>query len=398
MKFLLRKRVLLDFLVRRSGLLLLVAFGFLGVWVVDDYSASVDTRYQRSLVFRNLDYVLGDSEVFSHDPTELNDLYGVAFELPLTLIEFALGLDDIRDIYLMRHLVTHLLFLAGGYFCYLLAYRLFDNRLLAVLAILLFLLHPRIYAHSFFNSKDAPFLSMFMICLYMMHRVFDRGSSWWWFALFGVGVGLLINLRIMGMVLLVAVLTMRGLDFLCVSGRDERRHVLLTGVVFAFFAVLTVYGTLPFLWSNPLSNSIEWFTASASHPLNDWQLFRGEWFWSRDSHPLEYVPVWFSITMPPAVLALGVVGISVLVLRGIAVPMDVLRDTRLRFWFMLVGCFVVPILAFLSLCLHICNIQHDLLQWKKSASFEGIISFSNEMRCQMLWRISSNQVLSLAKF
>ena len=332
--------------------MLLVAFGLTGVWVVDDYGVSVDTRIQRDLAFHNLDYVLGNVESLKQD---YHKFYGVAFELPLLLTEIALGLDDIRDIYLTRHLVSHMFFLTGGFFCYLLARRLFENRLLAVLAMLLFLLHPRIYAHSFFNSKDVPFLSMFMICLYLAHRAFDRDGRWWRFALCGAGAGLLVNLRIMGFVLPAAVVAMLFLDLVRVPEGKDRRHVLSSVAVFVLSTLLTVYAVSPFLWSDPVGSGIEWFATSSHHNLKDLQLFRGEWFWSHDHHPPEYVPVWFSITTPPAVLALGLVGMSALVLRGLFRPMDVLRDRRLRFWLMLVGCFVLPIVAVMVLSSNVYN-------------------------------------------
>ena len=342
MKVLSRKRVQLDFLFRHSGLLLLVVFGFLGVWVVDDYGASGDTSIQRGLAFQNLDYVLGNNQVLRQD---YNRFYGVAFELPLLLTELALGLDDTRDVYLMRHLVSHLFFLTGGFFCYLLARRLFGNRLLALLAMLLFLLHPRIYAHSFFNSKDIPFLSMFMICLYLVHRAFGRDGGWWWFAVCGIGVGLLINLRIMGVVLLAAVAAMLMLDLVRVPEGRGRRRVLASLAVFVMSSLLTVYATLPFLWSDPIGSGIEWFATSSHHPHNQLQLFRGEWFWSRDYHPPEYVTVWMSITTAPAVLVLGIAGMLIVLMRGAYSLRDVFRNARLRFGFLLVGCFVLPIVA-----------------------------------------------------
>ena len=138
--------------------------------------------------------------------------YGAAFEAPLALLlERIIGMEDSRDILLGRYLLTHLVFLAGGVFCYLLVLRMFNSRPLALVALVLFLLHPRIYAHSFFNSKDVPFLAMFMIALWLVHRAF-RHDTLGAFVLCGAGVGLLVNLRIMGVILFAAVLALRALD------------------------------------------------------------------------------------------------------------------------------------------------------------------------------------------
>ena len=178
---------------------------------MDDYGANWDTGTQRWLAFQNLWFMLSPE---THPlPEGHNRFYGVAFQIPLLLAEWALSSDHSRDIILSRHLVSHLFFLAAALFCSLLTYRLFNNRLLAFIALLLFLLHPRLYALSFTDSKDLPFLSMFMICLYLTHKAFAKDTLGA-FLILGVGVGVLVNLRIMGIMLFPAILAMRALDML----------------------------------------------------------------------------------------------------------------------------------------------------------------------------------------
>ena len=52
------------------------------------------------------------------------------------------------------------------------------SAIIALLAMPLFPLHPRLYAHSFFNAKDPTFLSVFMIALYLTRRAFRRDTVW----------------------------------------------------------------------------------------------------------------------------------------------------------------------------------------------------------------------------
>ena len=345
------------FLARHVGLIVLILFAVVGIWVLDDYGVALDTGVQRDIAIRNLDYVLGRRDVIYPDGVKDN-FYGVSFELPLLLLERALGLDDTRDVHLMRNIVTHLFFLAGGFFCYLLAYRLFGSRLLALLAMLLFLLHPRIYAHSFFNSKDIPFLSMFMICLYLTYWSFMKGGAWRFFAL-GVASGVLMNLRIMGVTLFVMVVCMQVLDVLQASSAGDRRRVLVTAGVFVLSCAVTLYAVSPYLLSDPFGNTIEWFAVFSQHPYPVDQMFRGNVIVSTVVNPPEYVPVWMSITTSPAVLVLGVAGMLIVFLRGASNPLDVIRNTRLRFGFMLVGCFMLPILAVIVLS---SNVYHSWRQ------------------------------------
>lgn len=342
----------LDFIRHYSTLIIvLMIFVAVGIWVLDDYGMAVDEGVQRNLAIRNINYLLrGDEAILRYD----NFYYGMVFEMPLLMIERMLGLDDSRHVWLMRHIITHLFFLVGGLFCYLLAYRMFDNKFLAILAMLLFLLHPRLYAHSFFNSKDIPFLSMFMICLYLIHRSFSNGNVWQ-FVLCGIGVGILINLRIVGIMLLLAVIGMRTLDIFQASTTDERKRVLITTGAFVLMSLIVVYGVSPYLWGDPVEGFIEWFNIFSQHPTNVLQLFRGELIYSKNVHPAGYIPLWLSITTPPIMLLLGAAGMLIVLMRGLKRPSEIIANTRLRFSFLLIGCFLLPIVAVIVLSSNIYN-------------------------------------------
>ena len=205
------------FLARHSAIIALAALAVVGAAVLDD-GISGDEEAYRTMGIASFDYILGDEDALVREG-HIHRVFGVAFEVPLIAVERILGLGDSRDIYLSRHLLTHALFLVGGFFAWLLTYRLFGSRLIATLAMPLFLPHPRMYAHSFFNLRDMPFLSVFMIALYLIHRAFRRDSVWA-FALCGAGVGLLANIRIMGVMLIPAVLGMLALDVFYAMKRE----------------------------------------------------------------------------------------------------------------------------------------------------------------------------------
>ena len=329
-----------------GALVALALFLAAGLAVLDDYGLPKDGLIQRVIALYNIDYVLSTEADALELPEGVrpHDLfYGVAFEAPLALAERVFGLQGGRSIYFARHLLTHLYFLTGGLFAYLLASRLFRNRLLALAALLLFLLSPRLYAHSFFNSKDIPFLVTFMIMLFLAHRAF-RKDALWSFALLGAGVGLLMNIRIMGVVLFAAVPAARSLDLLFAPGWEERKRAVVTIGVFALAGALTVYATMPHLWVNPVGQSIEWWTTLSSHPLVLWELLGGEPVVT--SHlPARYLPVWFSITNIPAALLLGGIGALAVCGQAAARPRNLLRNTRLRFLAFIAACFAAPVLA-----------------------------------------------------
>ena len=321
------------------ALLALALFLVVGLAILDDYGLTDDESYHRGVFLSKLTQLQGKH---ADVPTEHDNFYGGAFQFPLLFAERAFGLRDVREIYLARHLLTHLLFLVGGLLAYLLGRRLFRNRLLALFAMLAFLLHPRLYAHSFFNAQDIPFLVMFAVALYLAHRAFRRGTVAA-FILLGVGVGILLNLRIMGAVLLAAVPALRALDLAFAPSLAERKRVLLTTGAFALAFFLTIYGSLPYLWSGPFGRAAEWWAVLADHPYKPDALFRG--LYGRSADFPEYIPVWFSITSPPFALLLGLIGGALILLRLTRAPREALRNTRLRFDLALAGCFALPILA-----------------------------------------------------
>ena len=337
--------------------LTLAAFAAVGVAVLDDYGVAVDEVAQRFIGQAVIDSVLPGAaglpadRIINHPEYGYvllphDRYYGAAFEAPLVLIERLLGLADSRAVLLSRHLLTHLFFLTGGFFCWLLVYRLFGDRWLALFALLLFLLHPRIYAHSFFNSKDLPFLAMFMIALYLLERAFHRGTAAA-FAACGAGVGVLINLRVMGVMLFAAAAGLRTLDLLQARGRAERRRVLATAGAFALAAAGTLYALSPYLWRDP-SAIIDGLAMLSRHPNHVATLFQGEpvrW----PSIPPHYLPTWMAITTPPATLLLCLTGAAAVTRRGVARPAGILRNGPVRFGWLLAACLALPPVAVVAL-------------------------------------------------
>ena len=325
-----------------QALALCVLFAIAGVAVLDDYGVTWDEFDQRRTAIVVADNALGISE----EPRRAHDrYYGVAVEMPLLLAERAFGLHDSRPIYLTRHLLTHLFFIAGGFVCGLLAYRMLGSRWIALFAMLMFLLHPRLYAHSFFNSKDIPFAVMLIIALYLTHRAF-RKDTLGAFLLCGIGAGLAINLRVFGLMLLPMILAIRAPDLWQADGK-ERKRILTTGAAFLAAALGTAYIIHPYYWENPL-RFIEGVRVLSQHPTIIQNLFMGQTYWS-DAVPWNYIPVWFAITAPPLTLLLGAIGCAAVCREGISRPLAALRTRETRFRVLLLGCFVIPVVAVIAL-------------------------------------------------
>ena len=325
----------------------------LGAAVLDDYGVSLDTVYQRDFGHATLELVWGDDAAFKRRglSSEIRH-YGAAFEAPLALVERLLGQADSRGIYLTRHLLTHLALLAGAGAAALLARRLFGGTWPALFALAAFVLHPRLYAHSFLNSKDAPFAALFMVCLCLAERAFRHGTAGA-FALLGAGVGVLVNLRVMGALLFAAVLGLKALDVALARSCAVRRCALASGGAFVAAAAATLYAVSPHLWPDP-SGLVDTFALLYQLPHHLPTLFAGtvvQW----PDIPAGYIPTWVAVTTPPALLALCLAGAAAALGRGLVPLADATRVASPRFGLLLVACPALTIAAVVAVHANVYN-------------------------------------------
>lgn len=336
---------MIPFIKKYSGVLLLILCVCVGLLTFKQYGIGWDELDQHDLGMASYKYVFegnpGLKTIFTKD-------HGIAFEMPLTVIEKVFGLEDTRDIYLMRHLVTHLFFLTGALFLLLLIDFLYKNKTLAIIGFLLLILSPRIYSHSFFNSKDIPFLSMMIICFYLNALAFNK-KSFLFFILLGLGVGLLINIRIMGSLLFCCILTCLFLDIL--SERKNflmlKKNILLL-IFFSIATVATLILTWPFLWENPVQNFMYAFKNMSRFPWGDRVLFHGMLVPST-SIKWNYGIEWFLMTTPVVYILTGLAGIGLLIINTTKQPVLFLKNTMERNNLIFIVCFIMPVVLVILL-------------------------------------------------
>ena len=323
-----------------AALGVLAAVFAVGVLAADDYGLATDHGLQYELGRATVDWVLGENEDLLYSNIRY---YGAAFEVALLAVERVLGLTDVRHIYLSRYILSHCLFLIGAFACYMLARRLFNSRTLAFYAMLFFLCHPRLHVISFFNSKDMPFLSMFMIALLVAHWVLCRRAGVGGFALLGVWSGLAGTIRPMAFLLVALVALARCVD-LFGAPRRERMRILAGIGTLGLCSCAAFFAGLPYLWGNPPARFAEWFALMSDHTNVVKALFLGELI-STDQRPFSYLPVWFAITTPPFVTVLALLGSGAFFAKLAARPSRALADSRLRFQVLLAACVLATVVV-----------------------------------------------------
>ena len=160
-------------------------FFVLGIKVCADYLVTPDEPLHRINGFISLKYIvdlfsinLKNTEIFNEIPNLYNDwrkTYGVAFDLPLSSLELLFNLN-IENSFLLRHYFNFLIFFTSVIYFFILAKRITKNEKLAFLGVLILVSTPRIFSHSFYNSKDIIFLSLFIISIYYLLELINKFS------------------------------------------------------------------------------------------------------------------------------------------------------------------------------------------------------------------------------
>ena len=327
------------------GILLMVLTLVVGLLSYKDYGVNWDDPDQRDLGYINYNYIAkNDTTLRGYAFKE----YGPAFELLLVFAEKQMKAPDTRDIFLMRHLINHIFFLTGACFFYLLAYRLFKKRSLACLCLLMIILAPRIYTHSFFNTKDIPFFAAISISLYFCTRAFQKGRPLL-FIIAGICCGFASSIRIMGVMLLVYVSFFLLIELISAIVKKENSNKPLKNLLsFCGAFCLTLYVCFPYLWPHPLSNFLDCFTIM-SHYTWDGTIFQNGKFIHSNNIPWYVFIVWFVITNPVIWLLLGFGGIIYFCFDFLKKPLDYFINTEKKIFLLYFLCFITPIAAVISL-------------------------------------------------
>jgi hypothetical protein len=326
----------------------------LGLWSYRDYGISWDEPFQRftgAVTVKHLaerfvpSLVTGEASRLPALADYIDRDHGTAFEAPAVALEALLRLTDKRDIYMFRHLLTFLVCFLGAIAVYRLAERRFADWRLGLFAALLLVLTPRLFAESFYNSKDAVFMAAFAIAMTTAVGFVLRpavGTA----LLFALATGFAVDIRVMAVILPAAAITVL---LLRLARREvPARGTLLAVAVYLPAAFLFAVVLWVWLWGDPLGHFLEAFASMARFRYQGDTLYLGRSIPS-DALPWHYAPVWLAITTPPLVLALFVVGAAAilwrLATRGLALWKG---DEELQDLFFL-GLVVLPIAAVIVL-------------------------------------------------
>jgi hypothetical protein len=284
-----------------------------GLFIYRDYGISWDENTKRVYVGEaTYNYIFhNDSLLFVH----ATKYYGPVFDFALIAIEKNFSMTDTRDIFLMRHLLTFLLFYGSVVVFFFFCKKLFDSSHWALVACAMLVISPHIFAHSFYNSTDIPFLSFFIIAVATMYY-FIKKQSWWAVLLHSFTTALAIDIRILGILVPVFTVAMIVAIFF-VEKNISIKKALSILMVYALLTILFVIAFWPYLWGNPIHNFLEAFIMMSRFVLYGSDVL----YMGNNLHPNElpwhYIPVWMAITLPVSYIVLFFVGVWSLLYNGV---------------------------------------------------------------------------------
>ena len=327
------------------GITLFVLALVISLLTYKDYGQGWDEGPQRNPGILSFNYIYhGSQQLFN----EASDNHGAGYELLLVFAEKALRLKDYKSIFEMRHIFTHIFFLVCCLFGYALTLRMYKDKWLASLAFIMLVLCPRLYGHSFINSKDMPFLCMLIVTLSLCQSAFATNKKWL-FLLLGVACGYATSIRIMGVMYAVFIMAFLVIDMLTdIKNKEKPTKQLVNMGLFAAGFCFLLYISWPYIWKSPVHKFGESFSRMSHFDWHGSVLFGGKII-PATQIPWTYFPVWFIISNPPVWLLIGAAGIGWAIYEFFKKPLAFFQNTQERNYLLYLGCFFIPIFAVIVL-------------------------------------------------
>ena len=304
---------MVDGVRRVSVSVFFLALLLIGIGLYRDYGISWDEPQQRLIGAVSIKYCVERfapsliTEKAKAIP-ELNEFedkdYGVAFEAPAFALEQLLKLQDHRDIFQFRHLLTFLMFPVGAFAIYRLASRRFSDWRIGLLASMFLVLTPRFFGEAFYNSKDMVFMEIFAVAMNTMVAFCLRPSIKSAF-LNALATAFAVNVRIMGIAILFGTITFSIIRIFKKEVQLKRQCVLL--LTYTATSVVLITAMWPWLWSNPFWNFLQAFKNMSQFRWDSQVFYMGS-FIRAINIPWHYSLVWIAITTPPLYLCLFLIG------------------------------------------------------------------------------------------
>jgi hypothetical protein len=230
------------------------------------------------------------------------------FQVVAYSLELMLGIDNSRDVFRLRHVMVFCLFWLGLFYFYKALSIRFKNDRLAFVGILMIILSPRIFGDSFYNPKDIPILSWFMISIFTSLNFINNQNPKTTIA-HALISSLAIGSRIVGVLIPVVTIIWIFIEFVFQRQDRKWKEPILTISSYVILVMIFTFTLWPVLWENPFDSFLHSFQSMKKFRWSGSMLYMGEMIHS-SSIPWHYIPVWIIVSTPISISVLFLAGLS----------------------------------------------------------------------------------------
>jgi len=225
------------------------------------------------IIFKNL--ISGNNEIVPY----IDKYYGIGFNFISQPIQyFVLQLYDFNNVstfgskLILKHPVVFLFYFISSLFFYKILKKITNDKKFSIISMFFYLLYPYLLGHSFFNSKDIPFLSIWLICSYLSCYIFEKFATKNFVSLkkiiiLALTTAFLLSIRISG--ILIFLQYFFTLIIFLSYFKNTANYIYLSKriILFLVFCLLFTILFYPVFWKNPLEiiNAVKFM----SHHYND---------------------------------------------------------------------------------------------------------------------------------
>lgn len=208
----------------------------------------------------------------------------------------------------LAHLVNYLIFVSGVAALYQLLVFQTRSWRWALLGAAFLVLSPRFFSHAFVNPKDSPFLALMTISMCLLVHYLESRRRWL-LVLLGLATGLLVDIRVVGLVMVALAVGALALDARAEGSQRWLHRTLVPTWIFLGVLLPVVLVAWPYLWHDPIDRFGEALSTMSQFTGGPQRMFFRGQLVSILSPPRSYVPVWIAISTPTPYLALAGVGL-----------------------------------------------------------------------------------------
>ena len=293
--------------------LFLIIFLGLGIYSSINIGITHDEFHDYYVYESNKNYILNKFFGTNYDTTYLTGIskfYGSGFHYISSFMElfsknifFYDSPAELTKVLLSKHISVFLFFLCSGLILKKIIKILTGNEFQAQLSSIFYLVYPYLLGHSFFNIKDIPFLTVWIICTYLIIKIiqiiFNQKKNFIKeLILLSIFTAYLLSIRIAGVLIFIQYLVFIFV-LMSVNNNNVFKFIkiyLKEIILFIFITFFLFIALHPIYWGNPFL-IIDSIKAMSQHLQTVCTVTLGECMPAQNLPPT-YLPIWFFFKLP----------------------------------------------------------------------------------------------------